>query len=311
MSDRTADEDGVARRAELLMDRRADREVITPDPLHSVRWLEHDYPAAVARWNYHPEYEIHLIRKSTGRFIVGDHVGPFAPGQVTLIGSGLPHDWVSALAPGEHIDLRDALVQFDGQWLDRCREWMPELGQLGPLLEESSRGVLFLGATAAAAAEQIESMGTTSGLPRLGHLVTLLATLAEAPASDKRLLAHEWFTSPSDPIANAAVERGLDYVFKNLSGDVSLSEAARRAQMSEPTFSRYFKRASGHTFTTVVRKLRISHARILLEQTGTPIAAICYQVGFSNLSNFNRQFRAEVGATPREYRRTASAPDDA
>ncbi len=44
----------------------------------------------MARWNYHPEYEIHLIRKGSGKFIVGDYIGTFEAGHVSLVGSGLP-----------------------------------------------------------------------------------------------------------------------------------------------------------------------------------------------------------------------------
>lgn len=291
-----------ARWAEYLFSQPANRELISPDPGHSVRWMQHDYPTPLARWNYHPEYEIHLIRRGTGRFIAGDHVGTFEPGQVTLIGSGLPHDWVSTIEPGEVILNRDALVQFDGEWLAKCMKLMPELTEISALLDDSARGILFVNETREAAAEQIERMGSTTQLERLGHLVTLLAILATAPAGDKRLLAREWFSNPGDTDAQIAVEKGLDYIFKNLNSRISLEEAARRARMTESTFSRYFKRASGHTFSAVVLRLRISHARILLEQTLQPVAAVCYEVGFTNLSNFNRQFLAEVGQTPRQYR---------
>src|SRR6476646_8030196 len=120
--------DGAAARlAERLLGMRANREVIPEDPNHSVRWHEHDYPSPVARWNYHPEYELHLIRKGTGKFIVGDHIGTFEAGHLALVGSGLPHDWVSDLRPGEVLQGRDVLIQFDGKWVERaawfCREW--------------------------------------------------------------------------------------------------------------------------------------------------------------------------------------------
>ena len=72
----------AARLAERLLGMRANREVIPEDPNHSVRWHEHDYPSPVARWNYHPEYELHLTRKGTGKFIVGDHIGTFEAGHV-------------------------------------------------------------------------------------------------------------------------------------------------------------------------------------------------------------------------------------
>ena len=71
---------------------------------------------------------------------------------------------------------------------------------------------------------------------------------------------------------------------------------------SEPTFSKYFKRATGQNFSDLVRKLRLAHARRLLEYSDKAISAICCEVGFSNLSNFNRHFLNDAGETPRDYR---------
>lgn len=79
----------------LLYDQRpAELEVILPEPEHSFRWYEHDYPYAMARWNHHPEFEIHLIRHGSGRLLAGDYIGPFGPGHVAMIGPDLPHDWM-------------------------------------------------------------------------------------------------------------------------------------------------------------------------------------------------------------------------
>lgn len=291
-----------ARLAERLLGMRANREVIPHDPDHSVRWHQHDYPSAVARWNYHPEYEIHLIRKGTGKFIVGDHIGTFEAGHVSLMGSGLPHDWVSDLEPGELIEGRDALIQFDGKWVEQTAELVPELAEIKPLLEQSARGIEFLGSTARAAAASIEAMGTSTGLGRLQHLLELFAILAQSPQEDRRYLADEWFRPQLDGQAAAVVDIVLEYVFGNHAGNVRMSEAAALVGMSEPTFSKYFKRATGQNFSDLVRKLRLAHARRLLEHSDKAISEICYEVGFSNLSNFNRHFLNDAGETPRNYR---------
>jgi AraC-like DNA-binding protein len=292
----------TARLAERLLGMRADREVIPHDPDHSVRWHQHDYPSAVARWNYHPEYEIHLIRKGTGKFIVGDHIGTFEAGHVSLVGSGLPHDWVSDLEPGELIEGRDALIQFDGKWVEQTAELVPELAEIKPLLEQSARGIEFLGPTAQAAAAAIEAMGVSTGLVRLHRLLELFAVLAHAPQEDRRYLADEWFRPQLDGQAAAVVDIVLEYVFSNHAGSVKMSEAAALVGMSEPTFSKYFKRATGQNFSDLVRKLRLAHARRLLEHSDKAISDICYEVGFSNLSNFNRHFLNDAGETPRQYR---------
>lgn len=295
--------DGAAARlAERLLGMRANREVIPEDPNHSVRWHEHDYPSPLARWNYHPEYEIHLIRKGTGKFIVGDHIGTFEAGHVSLVGSGLPHDWVSDLEPGEVLGNRDAVIQFDGKWVQQAAAVVPEMAEVNPLLEQSARGIEFLGHTARTAAAAIEAMGGSAGLERLHHLVELFAILARAPEGERRYLADEWFRPQLDGQAAAVVDIVLEYVFSNHAGSVRMSEAAALVGMAETTFSKYFKRSTGQNFSDLVRKLRIAHARRLLERSDRPVSDICYEVGFSNLSNFNRHFLNDVGESPRRYR---------
>jgi AraC-like DNA-binding protein len=288
--------------AERLLGMRANREVIPEDPNNSVRWHEHDYPSPLARWNYHPEYEIHLIRKGTGKFIVGDHIGTFEAGHVSLIGSGLPHDWVSDLEPGEVLERRDAVIQFDGKWIQQTASIVPEMAEVEPLLEQSARGIEFLGRSAETAAASIEAMGLSTGLERLHHLLELFTILTRAPQEERRYLADEWFRPQLDGQGAAVVDIVLEYVFSNHAGSVKMSEAAALVGMSEPTFSKYFKRATGQNFSDLVRKLRLAHARRLLEHSDKAISDICYEVGFSNLSNFNRHFLNDAGETPRHYR---------
>jgi AraC-like DNA-binding protein len=53
-----------------------------------------------------------------------------------------------------------------------------------------------------------------------------------------------------------------------------------------------------------VKRLRINLAcQILMSDEQAPITDICFEVGYNNLSNFNRQFLAEKGMTPTRFRR--------
>ena len=283
------------------------REVIPQHPQHSVRAMMHDFPSEICGWNAHPEYEIHLITKTHGSFIAGDHIGTFGPGHVSLIGPNLPHDWVSDLEPGQVAVDRDAVIQFTDGWVRQCMQLLPELQELDGVLRHSTRGLVFSGATAWRAADQILSVVGTSGPERVGHLFKLLGLMANAPDGEWETVASEWMGRPDDDGARSAGEAGLEYIFSNLTGDIRLTTAAHLAYMSEPTFSKYFRSATGMTFSNMVKKLRIAHARRLLDTTPSSIAQVAELSGYRNMANFNRQFLAEVGATPTAYRRLESS----
>lgn len=280
----------------------ASRELVPLTAGESFRWTEHDYPAPLARWNYHPEVEIHLIREGAGSYIIGDEVGAFAAGQVALVGPNVPHDWMSDLAPGQVIRNRDAVIQFLPSWLDGVIHLVPELHRAASLVDDARRGIIFSGRTAIEAAREIESIGATSGTRRIAHFIALLGLFLDAPAGERHSVAQEFSRADASREERAAVDAGLAYVVENLSDDIRMSEAARLAFMSEPTFSKHFKRACGMTFSQLVRRLRVANACRLLEQSDASVAAISTDVGYRNLANFNRQFRAETGVTPTEYR---------
>lgn len=278
------------------------REIIPVQAHESFRFLNHDYPSEIARWQYHPEFEIHLIRKGTGSYIIGDTVGAFSAGQVFLIGSSLPHDWMSDLQPGEVLRDRDAVIQFDKDWLSKSSEIIPELSESRTLLHESGRGIVFTGETARLAAIEIEAVGITEGIGRISHLLKILSIMSQAPDHEKSLIANEWYTEPESRDEAIAVDTAIAYIFENLTNTIRMSEAARLAAMSEPTFSKYFKKVCGLTFSDMVKKLRIAHACRLLEQTDKSVSSIAEESGYTNLANFNKQFLSELSMTPRAYR---------
>lgn len=306
MPTRSAQHMNLRMDAARMAEQPAIREVIPRDPRFSARWHSHDYPGIYAKWNYHPEYEIHLIRETTGQYIVGNGIGNFSPGQVVLVGPNLPHNWLSNLPSNDVVVGRDVAFQFLGSWVRQCREQLPELGELDQLFARSVRGIEFMGATGVRAAREIEAIGTTSGPSRLTHIFGLFDVLNSAPTAEYRTLSDEGIPPLDDPFTADVMNRAIDYIFSNLHNDVSLSYAASMADMSESAFSRYFKRASNQTFSDMVRKLRIAHACKQLRLTTKLVSSIAQESGYSNLSNFNRKFLKEIGVTPSEYRASST-----
>ncbi|EKN47934.1 MULTISPECIES: AraC family transcriptional regulator [Pseudomonas syringae group] len=290
-------------RAALFEQRPAELEVILPEPDQCFRWYEHDYPYALARWNHHPEFEIHLIRRGSGKLVAGDYIGGFDAGHVALIGPDLPHDWIGDLAPGEHLPGRDVVLQFDGAALLALRKTLPELGELQRLFEQARRGLEFSGATAVQAARLMEDIGTAQGLERLILFLQLINTLVKAPSQEAHLLASSCYAPTLDARSAERINKAFDYLLSELTNDIRLSVIAQRLEMTDPGFSRFFKRNTGHGFIDLMRKLRIQRACRLLLQSDMSVSDICFEVGYANLSNFNRHFRVETGQTPSDYRR--------
>ena len=127
-------------------------------------WRCDDYPWERNVWNVHPEFELHLVRNAAGVELVGDHIGSFEPGHLTLVGSGLPHDWVTSTVPGEIIRQRDIVVQFHPDRLRRAAEIFPEIAEVDALLAAAGRGLSFCGETRRRGADLMEAMGRVQGM---------------------------------------------------------------------------------------------------------------------------------------------------
>ncbi len=277
-------------------------EIVVPDLESSVRWHQHDFPHPLARWHTHPEIEIHLIRASTGLAFVGDYIGPFAPGHFVLVGSELPHNWISDLTPGQVVEGRDVVLQVHPDRVDHLVQVLPEAAEAVRLFRSADRGIEYLGRTAQQAAEALERIGVSTGVERLRHLFGLLALLARAPSDQQRVLSQSSPRTPLDGPGQRKVDDVLRYITDNLADEIRLDDAARVVGMTPSALSRFFTRAAGRGFTETVRHLRVISACTLLFETDRPVADICFDTGFRNLSNFNRQFRSATGMTPREYR---------
>lgn len=282
-------------------------EIVVPDLESSVRWHQHDFPHPLARWHTHPEVEVHLIRRSTGLAFVGDHIGPFAPGHFVLIGSHLPHNWISDIGSDELVEGRDVVLQIDPERIDRLAQVLPEAAEAVTLFRAANRGIEYTGRTAVEAAGELERVGCSAGLERLHRIFAVLGLLARAPRDEQRTLSQGTARAPLDVPAQRNVDTVLRYITDNVAGEVRLDEAARIVGMTPSGLSRLFTRAAGRGFAETLRRLRVIRACTLLFETDRPIADICFDAGYQNLSNFNRQFRLETRMTPREYRRRIRA----
>ena len=118
-------------------------------------------------------------------------------------------------------------------------------------------------------------------------------------ASDYRL------NNDITPINRHRIEIVHRYVRESLELEISQAEIAERLGMTAPSFSRFFRAATGQTFVDFVNILRVHKACRMLGGGVASITEIAMDCGYRNISNFNRQFRALKGMNPSEYREHA------
>lgn len=275
-------------------------------PGHSFLWRVDDYPWARNVWNYHPEFEIHLIRHSSGLAYVGDHIGQFEAGHLYLVGADLPHNWITPYTGNRLLKARDIVLQFDPAMFAPKSNGHGEFGEIEELFEKAARGLEFYGETLVKSRCILESMDGSGSLADLAKMVELLSVLGSS--SETKLLASEAFIF-GDHIKGVkdhkVIELALDHLQRNFLDAPSLKQVADLVDMSETAFSRFFKNKTGNTFSEHIASLRLWMAGKLLLETDDAITDICYDSGFNNIANFNRTFLRKTGMTPTQYRRAS------
>ncbi|QQO37668.1 AraC family transcriptional regulator [Bradyrhizobium diazoefficiens] len=279
-----------------------DLEVVQIRRGESFKAWSHGYPFHTVRWHFHPEYEIHQVVATSGRYFVGDFIGQFEPGNLVLTGPNLPHNWVSDLPVDVAIPLRGRIIQFSEEFIGDTMKLMPELSGLGALLESSRRGVLFSGNTSKELAPLMEEIVAAKGVRRIELFMMILGTLCRARGA-LPLSSPNYLPDPSGYMS-IGMNKALAFIRENLTQPFGEADLATIAGQSQSAFSRSFRRHTGMSLVQYVKRLRINLAcQILMSDEHASITDICFQVGFNNLSNFNRQFLAEKGMPPSRFRR--------
>ena len=260
----------------------------------------HDYPHTVAKWHFHPEYEVHVITASTGKFFVGDFIGDFAPGNLVLTGPNLPHNWVSNLGAGHSVASRDLVLQFSRPFVDRLLGAIAELAPLQMLLDGAARGLQFPDALGLVITPAMQELAVAQGARRVVLMLTVLEQLASC--EERRLLAGPGYDVNAQRHMSSTINQVLSYIRQNLGSNLRETDVAELAGMGVSSFTRFFKRHTGCTFIQYQNGLRLNEACELLMCTELSVTEVCYRVGFNNLSNFNRQFLACKGMPPSRFR---------
>ena len=252
-------------------------------------------------WHFHPELELSWIESGFGRCFVGDAIEPFQAGDLILLGSNLPHLFFTDPRDSQGPRWAKAsVVHFRSDVLGAAFLKLPDMQPVKKLLTQARRGLHFSGRAAAEVGPSLAALTTAKGPARIIGLLNVLDRLCRSRA---RALSSANFRPELRHTDGDRIHRVIAWVHENYRDAIFLEDAARVAALAPAAFCRYFKRATGRTFSAFVNEIRIGRACRLLAETGMGVAEIALECGFAALSNFNARFSAIKQMPPREFRR--------
>ena len=250
-------------------------------------------------WHYHQEYEIMLMRHCEGQIFVGKYNGSAGHNTLAMCGPRLPHTFMDQRRFETPVD--SLVLWFSQTWINQLLTALPELMPISKLLGKANHGLLFSTDLAEEVFKQLEHFDDLSLMQQSHRFIEVLIMLAEANSVvELNTSAHN---SLDDNLRKKdKVTKIMNFIELYYHQPLSIEQLAEYLHLSKSSIQRIFSRHFTETFSEHLKQFRIGKSCQQLVNSEDPIAVIAENVGFGNLSNFNRQFKHCKNITPRQFR---------
>lgn len=251
--------------------------------------------------HWHSEFELNRIMHGTGEFIYGDNRFIAREGDIILF----PPNVLHAAYPYDNDDLYYQAMVFHSSMLGATTNDRSTIECIRPIINGT---VQFAEPIRPESASYTEFKAATDrifscifgNLPQLDLLLKsellrffwLLNQTASTNIHDSSSISYSELVRPA-----------LEYMMENFHETITIDHLADLSHLSKSYFMNCFKKAVGMGAIEHLTHLRIKSACDALSETGKIISEIAFTCGYSNLSNFNRQFKQIMGCSPKEYRK--------
>lgn len=268
--------------------------------LHTRTKTEFDFPL-----HYHDEFELNFIENAKGaRRVIGDHMEEIDDLELALVGPKLPHGWFNHKCRDKEI--KEITIQFHRDLFDEKFLQRNQMSFIRAMFDRSLRGLLFSRETIQAIRPRLLALLQKQGFDSVLELMSILHDLSISK-SMRTLSDISFRANESISYNSRRIDKVMAYLNQHFEKEVTLSEVAAIAAMSDVAFSRFFKIRTGKTFVDTLNEIRLGHASRMLIDTTQSIGEIAYRCGFNNLSNFNRIFKKKKDCTPKVFREEYNA----
>ena len=265
-----------------------------------IKW--DDFPHFTFPWHFHSEYEIVYVIQSFGKRFVGDHISHFEAGDLVLLGSNLPHFWKNDELFHQNNPkywVNAVVIHFPVDFFKEQINNYPEFYRIKELLCRAARGISFNIGVTNKIGPKLKELLEMEGFERTLSFLSILDVMAVTDQYE--LLASKSFVPNVVDWSGNRLDKVMYLVNSGYRQSLRLEDVADQIGMNSSAFSRYFKEKTGKSFSDFIIEMRISYACKLLTEGKLSITQVCFESGFNNLSNFNRQFRKIMSYTPTQF----------
>jgi len=249
--------------------------------------------------NHSNKYELNFIIDAVGRRFVSGNISNFWPGDLLFMAPGVPHCWE---IDNKEDEPRAITIHFKNEFLDSALNHIPELGFIRELLKKSRNGLHLKGYNRARIEELFNGLMNQEGSFE-SYLKVLEILKFISQIEDTETLEVAEFNWDTDLPQNQRLKKVYEYVFFNFKNSIKLNEVASQVGITEGAFCFFFKKSTKKTFSHFIKEVRIGYAcKLLSEDNDLSISQICFESGYNNFANFNRQFKEITGTNPKTYR---------
>ena len=264
--------------------------------------LHNKYPQISMHW--HPEMEITFIEDGICNYNIDLINYQVEAGDIVIIKPQSLHSL--SMANEKPFKWNTMVFNFnmlsssisDGCLLKYIAPIINESHELPTIIKKHEVGYTEILLTLKSIFNCYENQYTAFELELKSHLFHLFALLYKYEFVEKIDINKQISTDASSKIKTI-----LNYINMNFQKEISIDELANLCQYSQYHFMRFFKKHIGITAIQYINNIRLEKASALLISTNNSIMEISLEVGFDNLSYFNKLFKRKYSTTPKEFRR--------
>jgi len=103
-------------------------------------------------------------------------------------------------------------------------------------------------------------------------------------------------------VRSSVVQKFYNYIECNLNQPLCRDQVASAIGMSASRLSHILKEETNESYTGIVTRFRMEHARKLLIESNNPISSVAIDSGYCDQSHFTKVFQKHFGVSPKLYR---------